>query len=82
MTAISARLPPATRADSRPGPRPGPRRGTASSVVEDVLVDDLCRQTREPTLYLPAVTASPVCVMKSHPAERLEPEVRASSPRM
>ena len=50
---------------------------TVIGIVEDVLVDDLRRQTREPMVYLPAVSGSPAYVMKSTRAERLEPEVRA-----
>jgi putative ABC transport system permease protein len=46
-------------------------------VVEDVLIDDLRRASPEPTVYLPAVSASPAYVMKSTRAEHLEPEVRA-----
>ncbi len=46
-------------------------------VVEDVLVDDLRRESPEPMVYLPAVAASPAYVMKSRRAEQLEPEVRA-----
>ena len=46
-------------------------------VVEDVLIDDLRRTSAEPTVYLPAVSASPAYVMKSIRAEKLEPEVRA-----
>ncbi len=46
-------------------------------VVEDVLVDDLRRQSPEPMVYLPAVAASPAYVMRSARAEQLEPEVRA-----
>jgi len=46
-------------------------------VVEDILVDDLRRQSPEPMVYLPAVSASPAYVMKSARAEQLEPEVRA-----
>ena len=46
-------------------------------VVEDVLVDDLRRQSPEPMVYLPAVSSSPAYVLKSTRADRLEPEVRA-----
>jgi predicted permease len=46
-------------------------------VVEDILIDDLRRQSPEPMVYLPAVSASPAYVMKSTRAEQLEPEVRA-----
>ena len=46
-------------------------------VVEDVLIDDLRRKAPEPTVYLPAVSASPAYVMKSSRADHLEPEVRA-----
>jgi ABC-type antimicrobial peptide transport system permease subunit len=46
-------------------------------VVEDVLVDDLRRQSPEPMVYLPAVSGSPAYVMRSSRANTLEPEVRA-----
>jgi predicted permease len=46
-------------------------------VVEDILVDDLRRQSPEPMVYIPAVSASPAYVMRSPRAEQLEPEVRA-----
>ncbi len=46
-------------------------------VVEDVLIDDLRRKAPEPTVYLPAVSASPAYVIKSSRADHLEPEVRA-----
>jgi len=46
-------------------------------VVEDVKIDDLRRAAPEPTVYLPAVSASPAYVMRSLRAEQLEPEVRA-----
>jgi predicted permease len=45
-------------------------------VVEDVLVDDLRRDSPEPMVYLPAVAGSPAYVMRSIRADRLEPEVR------
>jgi putative ABC transport system permease protein len=50
---------------------------TVIGVVEDVLVDDLRRSSRDPMVYLPAVSSSPAYVMKSARAEQLEPEVRA-----
>ena len=50
---------------------------TVIGVVEDILVDDLRRQSPEPTVYLPAVSSSPAYVMRSTRAEQLEPEVRA-----
>ena len=40
---------------------------TVIGVVEDVLVDDLRRETPEPMVYLPAVSASPAYVMRSTP---------------
>ena len=46
-------------------------------VVEDILIDDLRRESPEPMVYLPAVSGSPAYVMRSARAERLEPEVRA-----
>lgn len=50
---------------------------TIIGVVEDILVDDLRRQSPDPMVYLPSVSASPAYVMKSSRAEQLEPEVRA-----
>ena len=59
-------------------PAAGPERWySVIGVVEDVLLDDLRRTTPEPTVYLPAVAASPAYVVRSVRAERLEPEVRA-----
>lgn len=46
-------------------------------VVEDILIDDLRRESREPMVYLPAVSGSPAYVMRSARAEQLEAEVRA-----
>ncbi len=46
-------------------------------VVEDILIDDLRRQSPEPMVYLPAVSSSPAYVMKSVRADGLEAEVRA-----
>jgi predicted permease len=46
-------------------------------VVEDVLVDDLRRQSPDPMVYLPAVSSSPAYVIRSSRADQLEPEVRA-----
>ena len=49
---------------------------TVIGVVEDVLVDDLRRDSPEPMVYLPGVSASPAYVLKSSRADRLAPEVR------
>jgi predicted permease len=49
---------------------------TVIGVVEDVLVDDLRRDSREPMVYLPGVSTSPAYVMKSSRADQLAPEVR------
>ena len=46
-------------------------------VVEDILIDDLRRESREPMVYLPTVSGSPAYVMRSARAEQLEAEVRA-----
>ena len=46
-------------------------------MVEDVLVDDLRRDSPEPMVYLPAVSGSPAYVMRSSRADQLAPEVRA-----
>ena len=54
----------------------GPEWYTVIGVVEDVLVDDLRRDTPEAMVYLPAVSASPAYVMKSSRADQLQPEVR------
>jgi predicted permease len=45
-------------------------------VVEDVLVDDLRRDSPEPMVYLPGVSASPAYVVKSTRADQLAPEIR------
>jgi putative ABC transport system permease protein len=50
---------------------------TVVGVVEDVLVDDLRRESPEPMVYLPGVSPSPAYVLKSARADYLEPEVRA-----
>jgi putative ABC transport system permease protein len=50
---------------------------TVIGVVEDVLVNDLRRQSPDPMVYLPAVSGSPAYVIRSVRAELLEPEVRA-----
>ncbi len=50
---------------------------TIIGVVEDVLVDDLRRDSPEPMVYLPGVSTSPAYVMKSSRADHLAPEVRA-----
>ena len=49
---------------------------TVIGVVEDVLVDDLRRDSPEPMVYLPGVSASPAYVLKSSRADQLAPEVR------
>lgn len=54
----------------------GPDWFTVIGVVEDVLVDDLRRDSPEPMVYLPGVSASPAYVMKSSRADQLAPEVR------
>lgn len=50
---------------------------TVIGVVEDVLVDDLRRESPEPMVYLPGASTSPAYVMKSARANQLAPEVRA-----
>ena len=55
----------------------GPEWYTVIGVVEDVLVDDLRRDSPEPMVYLPAVSGSPAYVMRSRRADQLAPEVRA-----
>ncbi|HET7697096.1 MAG TPA: ABC transporter permease [Vicinamibacterales bacterium] len=50
---------------------------TVIGVVEDVLVDDLRRTSREPMVYLPGASTSPAYVIKSARADTLAPEVRA-----
>ena len=55
----------------------GPEWFTIIGVVEDVLVDDLRRDTPEPMVYLPAVSGSPAYVMRSSRADQLQPEVRS-----
>ena len=50
---------------------------TVIGVVEDVLVDDLRRDSPEPMVYLPGVSASPAYVIKSSRADQLTSEVRA-----
>jgi predicted permease len=49
---------------------------TVIGVVEDVLVDDLRRDSPEPMVYIPGVSTSPAYVMKSTRADQLAPEVR------
>jgi ABC-type antimicrobial peptide transport system permease subunit len=61
----------------RPAGATGDTWFTVIGVVEDVLIDDLRRQSPEPMVYLPAVSGSPAYVLKSTRAEQLEPEVRA-----
>lgn len=61
----------------RPAASSNPQWFTIIGVVEDILVDDLRRQSPEPMVYLPAVSGSPAYVIKSARAEQLEPEVRA-----
>jgi predicted permease len=50
---------------------------TVIGVVEDVLVDDLRRESPDPMVYLPGVSASPAYVLRSTRADQLEPEVRS-----
>ena len=50
---------------------------TVTGVVEDVLVDDLRRESPEPMVYMPGASISPAYVLKSSRAEQLAPEVRA-----
>ena len=50
---------------------------TVVGVVEDVLIDDLRRESPEPMVYLPGVSLSPAYVVRSTRAERIAPEVRA-----
>ena len=50
---------------------------TVIGVVEDVKVDDLRRQSPEPMVYLPGVSASPAYVIRSPRADQLAAEVRA-----
>jgi predicted permease len=61
----------------RPATSSQPTWYTVIGVVEDILVDDLRRKTREPMVYLPAVSSSPAYVIRSARADQLEPEVRA-----
>jgi predicted permease len=49
---------------------------TVIGIVEDVLVNDLRRQSPDPMVYLPAVSGSPAYVIRSPRADRIEPEVR------
>ena len=55
----------------------GQRWFTVIGVVEDVKVDDLRRQTPDPMVYLPGVSASPAYVVKSARADQIAAEVRA-----
>ena len=55
----------------------GPEWFTIIGVVEDVLVDDLRRDSPEAMVYLPAVSASPAYVMRSPRADQLQAEVRS-----
>jgi hypothetical protein len=61
----------------RPAGASGDNWFTVVGVVEDVLLDDLRRQSPEPMVYLPGVSLSPAYVLKSSRAEQLAPEVRA-----
>ena len=54
----------------------GPDWYNVIGVVEDVLVDDLRRDSPEPMVYLPGVSPSPAYVMRSSRADQLAPEVR------
>jgi predicted permease len=55
----------------------GPTWFTVISIVEDVKVDDLRRQSPDPMVYLPGASTSPAYVLKSARADQLAPEVRA-----
>jgi predicted permease len=61
----------------RPASASGDNWFTVVGVVEDVLLDDLRRESPEPMVYLPGVSLSPAYVVRSSRAERLAPEVRA-----
>jgi predicted permease len=61
----------------RPAAVTGDNWFTVVGVVEDVLLDDLRRQSPEPMVYLPGVSLSPAYVVRSSRAEQLAPEVRA-----
>jgi predicted permease len=61
----------------RPAAASGDQWFTVVGVVEDVLLDDLRRETPEPMVYLPGVSLSPAYVIKSSRADQLAPEVRA-----
>jgi putative ABC transport system permease protein len=53
----------------------GPELFTVIGVVEDIIIDDL-RESPEPMVYIPAVSASPAYVVKSLRADTLEADVR------
>ena len=61
----------------RPAEATGDNWFTVVGVVEDVLLDDLRRESPEPMVYLPGVSLSPAYVVRSSRAEQLAPEVRA-----
>jgi predicted permease len=61
----------------RPAGAGGDNWFTVIGVVEDVLLDDLRLEAREPTVYLPGVSLSPAYVLRSPRADQLAPEVRA-----
>jgi predicted permease len=50
---------------------------TVIGVVEDVVLDDFRRGSRQPTVYVPGVGLSPAYVVKSARAGQLVPEIRA-----
>ena len=50
---------------------------TVIGVVEDVVVDDFRKKSRDAMVYLPGVSTSPAYVVKSSRADELAPEVRA-----
>lgn len=53
----------------------GPTLFSVIGVVEDIIIDDL-RDSTEPMVYIPAVSASPAYVVKSSRADTLEADVR------
>ena len=61
----------------RPATASGATWFSVIGVVEDVLLDDFRRESREPMVYLPGVSLSPAYVLKSSRADVLAPEVRA-----
>ena len=61
----------------RPAEATGDTWFTVVGVVEDVLLDDLRRESPEPMVYLPGASLSPAYVVRSSRAEQLAPEIRA-----